>query len=179
MNSLELFSQNKTIQSWIAGSETLARQLVMGLSGSSKAMAIASQYISQENKVIVVTASQNEAEKLAADLSALIGEENVYQFFSDDVAAAEFIFSSLDKAISRIEAIQFLNNTSCSGILITSVIGLRTLLPNPKVFKENQLTFAIGSEYDLETLVKQLSILGYQKVSQVTNPVNIVGEVIF
>ncbi|ELY5748029.1 transcription-repair coupling factor [Streptococcus iniae] len=170
MNSLELFSQNKTIQSWIAGSETLARQLVMGLSGSSKAMAIASQYISQENKVIVVTASQNEAEKLAADLSALIGEENVYQFFSDDVAAAEFIFSSLDKAISRIEAIQFLNNTSCSGILITSVIGLRTLLPNPKVFKENQLTFAIGSEYDLETLVKQLSILGYQKVSQVTNP---------
>ncbi len=108
MNILELFSQNKTLQSWYSGTRTLGRQLVMGLSGSSKALAIASNFNSNDEKIVIITSSQNEAEKLASDLSMLLGEEKIYQFFSDDVAAAEFIFSSLDKAISRIEAINFL-----------------------------------------------------------------------
>ncbi|MGT2845523.1 transcription-repair coupling factor [Streptococcus hongkongensis] len=170
MNILELVSQNKAIQSWIAGTRTLGRQLVMGLSGSSKALAIAANFIDQPEKIVIVTASQNDSDKLSSDLSALLGEENVFQFFSDDAAAAEFIFSSLDRAISRIEAINFLVNQEQPGILVTNVIGLRTLLPNPKVYQNSQLTFEVGMDYHLDQLVKQLTNIGYQKVSQVINP---------
>lgn len=55
----------------------------------------------------MVTSTQNEVEKLASDLSSLLDEELVFQFFADDVAAAEFIFASMDKALSRIETLQF------------------------------------------------------------------------
>ena len=95
MNIIDLFSQNKLIQDWQAHVSQLERQLIMGLSGSSRALAIASAYQANKGKYVVITSTQNEVEKLASDLSSLIGEEQVYTFFADDVAAAEFIFSSI------------------------------------------------------------------------------------
>ncbi|HHJ8442993.1 TPA: transcription-repair coupling factor, partial [Streptococcus pyogenes] len=170
MNILELFSQNKKVQSWHSGLTTLGRQLVMGLSGSSKALAIASAYLDDQKKIVVVTSTQNEVEKLASDLSSLLDEELVFQFFADDVAAAEFIFASMDKALSRIETLQFLRNPKSQGVLIVSLSGLRTLLPNPDVFTKSQIQLTVGEDYDSDTLTKQLMTIGYQKVSQVTSP---------
>ncbi|HHJ7536091.1 TPA: transcription-repair coupling factor, partial [Streptococcus pyogenes] len=170
MNILELFSQNKKVQSWHSGLTTLGRQLVMGLSGSSKALAIASAYLDDQKKIVVVTSTQNEVEKLASDLSSLLDEELVFQFFADDVAAAEFIFASMDKALSRIETLQFLMNPKSQGVLIVSLSGLRTLLPNPDVFTKSQIQLTVGEDYDSDTLTKQLMTIGYQKVSQVISP---------
>lgn len=170
MNILELFSQNKKIQAWHSGLASLDRQLVMGLSGSSKALAMASAFLDSQEKIVVMTSTQNEVEKLASDLSSLLGEELVYQFFADDVAAAEFIFASMDKALSRIETLQFLRNPKSQGVLIVSLSGLRTLLPNPDVFTKSQIQLTVGEDYDSDTLTKQLMTIGYQKVSQVISP---------
>ncbi|MCC9923680.1 DEAD/DEAH box helicase, partial [Streptococcus agalactiae] len=104
------------------------------------------------------------------DISSLIGEDNVYQFFADDVPAAEFIFSSLDKSISRLSALRFLKDPEKNGVLITSISGLRLLLPNPEVFSKSQYKFEIGQECYLDKLSKNLVNLGYQKVSQVFSP---------
>ena len=86
MNIIDLFSQNTKIKAWHEGLRTRERQLVMGFSASSKAIVIASAYQSNRDKIVIVTSTQNESEKLASDLSSLIGEDNVYQFFADDVA---------------------------------------------------------------------------------------------
>lgn len=80
MNIIDLFSQNKIIQTWHSGVANLGRQLIMGLSGSSRALAIASAYQANEEKIVVITSTQNEVEKLASDLSSLIGEDKVYTF---------------------------------------------------------------------------------------------------
>ncbi|WP_024344482.1 transcription-repair coupling factor [Streptococcus equinus] len=170
MNIIDLFSRNKLIQTWHRGVSNLGRQLIMGLSGASKALAIASAYQANEEKIVVLTSTQNEVEKLASDLSGLIGEDKVYTFFADDVAAAEFIFASMDKAHSRLEALNFLQDTTQTGILITSLVGARVLLPNPKAYAESQLKFVVGEDYNLDKVVKVLSNVGYQKVSQVLNP---------
>lgn len=170
MNIIDLFSQNTKIKAWHEGLRTRERQLVMGFSASSKAIVIASAYQFHRDKIVIVTSTQNESEKLASDLSSLIGEDNVYQFFADDVAAAEFIFASQDKAVSRIESLNFLLNKEKSGILITSLVGMRILLPSPEVYQANKLTFTIGQEINLDSVVKSLSNIGYQKVSQVSNP---------
>lgn len=170
MNIIDLFSQNKLIQSWHAGVSNLGRQLIMGLSGASRALAIASAYQANEEKIVIITSTQNEVEKLASDLSSLIGEDKVYTFFADDVAAAEFIFASMDKAHSRLEALNFLQDKNQSGILITSLVGARVLLPSPKTYSESQLNFLVGDFYNLDKIVKILSNVGYQKVSQVLNP---------
>ena len=170
MNIIDLFSQNKIIQTWHSDVANLGRQLIMGLSGSSRALAIASAYQANEEKIVVITSTQNEVEKLASDLSSLIGEDKVYTFFADDVAAAEFIFASMDKAHSRLEVLNFLQDNKQSGILITSLVGARVLLPNPEIYAESQLNFVVGEDYNIDKVVKVLSNVGYQKVSQVRNP---------
>lgn len=170
MDIIDLFSRNKTIQEWHSHVSLKSRQLVTGLSGSSKAVAIASAYRSQGKKIVVVTASQHEAEQLSANLIDLVGEDKVYSFFTDDILAAEFIFSSLDKAASRLAALDFLRDDSQSGILVVSLMGLRVLLPSPEVYNRSRHTFKVGVEMDLDTLVKHLSTIGYEKVSQVTSP---------
>ncbi|MCC9786254.1 transcription-repair coupling factor, partial [Streptococcus agalactiae] len=167
---IELFSQNKVVWTWHSGLVTNSRQLVMGFSGASKAIAIASAYEKLSKKIMVVTATQTDSDKLSSDISSLIGEDNVYQFFADDVPAAEFIFSSLDKSISRLSALRFLKDPEKNGVLITSISGLRLLLPNPEVFSKSQYKFEIGQECYLDKLCKNLVNLGYQKVSQVFSP---------
>ncbi|MEX2785515.1 transcription-repair coupling factor [Streptococcus sp. H49] len=169
MNIVDLFSQNKKIQSWHAGILTANRQLLMGLSGSSRAAVIASAYHSAADKLVVVTSTQNEAEKLANDLGSLISEENVYSFFADDAAAAEFVFASFDRAVSRLAALHFLSSENEKGILITNTAGMRILLPSPKNYQESYLSFEVGKEYRLDKIVKKLSNIGYKKVKQVSH----------
>lgn len=170
MNIIDLFSKNKELQHWHAGLSTRGRQLVMGFSAASKALAIASAYQANEETIVLITSTQNEAEKLAADLSNLIGENQVYQFFADDVAAAEFIFASLDKTISRLSALNFLLDKGKKGIFITSLVGSRILLPNPKTYQKSLLNFQLGQECDLDKVTKSLMNLGYERVSQVLSP---------
>ncbi|AUW95663.1 transcription-repair coupling factor [Streptococcus pluranimalium] len=165
----DLLAQNKTIQNWLGQVET-GRQLVMGLSASSKALAIATAFQYHQGKMIIVTSTQNEAEQLISDLSALLDEKYIYSFFADDVAAAEFIFSSLDRTLSRLESLNFLQNETSTGILVTSIIGTKILLPNPKAYHRAQIKLSIGVDKEIDNLVKNLSQMGYERVNQVLSP---------
>lgn len=142
----------------------------MGFSGSSKSLAMASAFNHTEQKLVIVTASQNEADKLVNDLSAVLPDQSIYQFFADDVAAAEFVFSSNEKTISRLETLQFLQNKAEKGIVVVSVAGTKIHLQNPSIFKESQINLSVGDEVDLLDLVKQIRKLGYEQVSQVLKP---------
>lgn len=165
----DLLAQNKTIQNWLGQLET-GRQLVMGLSASSKALAIATAFQYHQAKMVIVTSTQNEAEQLISDLSALLDEKYIYSFFADDVAAAEFIFSSLDRTLSRLESLNFLQNETSTGILVTSIIGTKILLPNPKAYHRAQIKLSIGVDKEIDNLVKNLSQMGYERVNQVLSP---------
>ena len=165
----DLLAQNKTIQNWLGQVET-GRQLVMGLSASSKSLAIATAFQYHQGKMVIVTSTQNEAEQLISDLSALLDEKYIYSFFADDVAAAEFIFSSLDRTLSRLESLNFLQNETSTGILVTSIIGTKILLPNPKAYHRAQIKLSIGVDKEIDNLVKDLSQMGYERVNQVLSP---------
>ena len=166
---LTLFGQNKAIQDWQEQIDN-GRQLVMGLSGPSKALAMASSFEKNGGKLLVVTSTHSEAERLASDLADLLGEDKVYHFFADDVAATEFVFASLDRASSRLQVLDFLTNDALTGILVTSLVGMRVLLPSPDVYKTVNMTIKIGDCYDLDVLSQKLSNMGYQKLSQVASP---------
>ncbi|WP_218653851.1 transcription-repair coupling factor [Streptococcus pluranimalium] len=165
----DLLAQNKTIQNWLGQVET-GRQLVMGFSASSKALAIATAFQYHQGKMVIVTSTQNEAEQLISDLSALLDEKYIYSFFADDVAAAEFIFSSLDRTLSRLESLNFLQKETSTGILVTSIIGTKILLPNPKAYHRAQIKLSIGVDKEIDNLVKDLSQMGYERVNQVLSP---------
>lgn len=77
---LDLFEKNPQLLEWSDKVTLLSRQLVMGFSGSSKAVVMASALSEQVPKILIVTSTQNEAEQLTGDLSAILGEDKVYSF---------------------------------------------------------------------------------------------------
>ena len=66
---LDLFEKNHQLLEWRDKVTLLSRQLVMGFSGSSKAVVMASALSEQVPKILIVTSTQNEAEQLTGDLS--------------------------------------------------------------------------------------------------------------
>ena len=167
---LNLFEENPQLVEWRDKVSLLSRQLLMGFSGSSKAVVMASALSEQVPKILIVTSTQNEAEQLTGDLSAILGEDKVYSFFADDVSAAEFIFASPEKTHSRLESLNFLMDKEASGVLVTSLVGTKLYSPNPKVYKDSRIDLALGEEHDLEALSKHLSNIGYHRVEQVLSP---------
>ena len=166
MTLLDLFGRNRQIVDWKRQLQKKTRQLVMGLSASTKALAIASS-LEEQDKILVITSSQNEAERLASDLLSLLGEEKVYTFLADDTPLAEFVFSSQEKIFARLEAMNFLSDKEKNGILIINVAASRLFLPKPDIFKQSELILSVTEEYNLDNLVNSLSSNGYKKVSQV------------
>ncbi|NQP53569.1 transcription-repair coupling factor [Streptococcus suis] len=167
MNILDLLHKNKQINQWQSGLNKSTRQLLLGLSGTSKSLVMATAYDSMAEKIMIVTATQNDAERLATDLSAIIGSENVYNFFTDDSPIAEFVFASKERTQSRIDSLNFLTNATQSGILVVSVAACRILLPNPEYFKASNIRLEVGKEIEVDNLVKKLVNIGYKKVARV------------
>ena len=79
---------------------------MLGLSTSTKALAIASS-LRQEDKIVLLTSTYGEAEGLVSDFISILGEEFVYPFLVDDSPIVEFLMSSQEKIISRVEALRF------------------------------------------------------------------------
>lgn len=168
MNLIDLFCQNQQILDWKKNLNQKTRQLLMGLSGSTKELAIASA-LDEHQKILVMTSGYSEAEKLSSDLISLLGEEKVYNFLADDAPMAEFIFSSQEKIYARIGALNFLLDDNESGILVTNLSASRLFLPNPNELKSSIIELKVGQEYNLDSLVNFLIKIGYRKESQVFN----------
>ncbi|RKW08722.1 MAG: hypothetical protein D8H99_00410, partial [Streptococcus sp.] len=83
INMIHLFGENKQIADWKKNLNKETRQLLMGLSGSTKALSISSAS-EEHQKILIITSSYSEAEKLSSDLISLMGEEKVYSFLADD-----------------------------------------------------------------------------------------------
>ena len=166
INMIHLFGENKQIADWKKNLNKETRQLLMGLSGSTKALSISSAS-EEHQKILIITSSYSEAEKLSSDLISLMGEEKVYSFLADDAPMAEFLFSSQEKIYTRLEVLSFLLNEHASGVLVSNLSASRLFLPEPKNFKNSILELKIGNEYNIDNVVNLLMRLGYKKESQV------------
>ena len=163
---LDLFSENDQIKKWHQNLTDKKRQLMLGLSTSTKALAIASS-LNKEDKIVLLTSTYGEAEGLIRDLISILGEELVYPFLVDDSPMVEFLMSSQEKIISRVEALRFLSDPFKKGILVCNIAASRLILPSPTAFKESIIKIAVGEEYDQNALIHHLKEIGYRKVTQV------------
>ena len=142
MNLLDFFLENKQILSWHENLPQKQRQLLLGLSGSAKSLAIASSMKSQD-KILVMTSTYGEADRLVNDLISILGSDLVYPFLVDDSPMVEFLVSSQEKIFSRVEALRFLRDKSQRGILVCNVAASRVFLPNPQVFDDSILELQV------------------------------------
>ncbi|HFM9517003.1 TPA: transcription-repair coupling factor [Streptococcus pneumoniae] len=163
---LDLFSENDQIKKWHQSLTDKKRQLILGLSTSTKALAIASS-LEKEDRIVLLTSTYGEAEGLVSDLISILGEELVYPFLVDDAPMVEFLTSSQEKIISRVEALRFLTDSSKKGILVCNIAASRLILPSPNAFKDSIVKISVGEEYDQHAFIHQLKENGYRKVTQV------------
>lgn len=163
---LDLFSENDQIKKWHQNLTDKKRQLILGLSTSTKALAIASS-LEKEDRIVLLTSTYGEAEGLVSDLISILGEELVYPFLVDDAPMVEFLMSSQEKIISRVEALRFLTDSSKKGILVCNIVASRLILPSPNAFKDSIVKISVGEEYDQHAFIHQLKENSYRKVTQV------------
>ncbi|MDS2771432.1 transcription-repair coupling factor [Streptococcus pneumoniae] len=163
---LDLFSENDQIKKWHQSLTDKKRQLILGLSTSTKALAIASS-LEKEDRIVLLTSTYGEAEGLVSDLISILGEELVYPFLVDDAPMVEFLMSSQEKIISRVEALRFLTDSSKKGILVCNIAASRLILLSPNAFKDSIVKISVGEEYDQHAFIHQLKENGYRKVTQV------------
>lgn len=163
---LDLFSENDQIKKWHQNLTDKKRQLILGLSTSTKALAIASS-LEKEDRIVLLMSTYGEAEGLVSDLISILGEELVYPFLVDDAPMVEFLMSSQEKIISRVEALRFLTDSSKQGILVCNIAASRLILPSPNAFKDSIVKISVGEEYDQHAFIHQLKENGYRKVTQV------------
>lgn len=163
---LDLFSENDQIKKWHQNLTDKKRQLILGLSTSTKALAIASS-LEKEDRIVLLTSTYGEAEGLVSDLISILGEELVYPFLVDDAPMVEFLMSSQEKIISRVEALRFLTDSSKKGILVCNIAASRLILPSPNAFKDSIVKISVGEEYNQHAFIHQLKENGYRKVTQV------------
>lgn len=171
MNALaDVFLHNEDIESVLNGvNEGLREQLVAGLSGSSRAMLIASVYEKSKRPIMVVTYNLLQAQKLYEDLTNFISEDEVFLYPANELIAAELSVASPELRGQRME---LLNHWSLNkkGIGIVPMGGFRKLLPPKQLWYKYQLSFGIGDEIRLEEALQQFIVMGYTRVDMVSAP---------
>ncbi len=133
-----------------------SRQLVTGLAGSAKTLAILATYEKFKRPILVVTPNLYYMNQVVEDLRNLT--EEVFAYPVDEVLSAEMAFASPE---ARAERIQTLNAISAGrpGIFVLPLAAVRKYLPQVSTWQKAQLHWEIGSEIDLETLPQKLVLM--------------------
>ena len=171
MNALnQVFLQNEDVQSILNGVDAgLREQLVAGLSGSSRAMLIASVYKKTKRSILVVTYNLLQAQKLYEDLTSFISEEDVLLYPANELIAAELSIASPELRAQRIEVLNYWSKGK-TGIVIAPMGGFRKLLPPKPLWNKYQLTFKVEDEINLEQTIQNFILMGYTRTEMVSSP---------
>ncbi|WP_210367660.1 transcription-repair coupling factor [Bacillus sp. REN3] len=165
-----LFSHQDDVQSVISGMDAgLREQLVAGLSGSARTVFLASVYEQTKRPILVVTHNLLQAQKLYDDLANLVGESHVYLYPANELIAAEISISSPELKAQRIDAMNHWS-TDGTGIVIVPMAGLRKLLPPKELWSRFQMTFTVGEEIDVESVLNRFVSMGYTRSDMVSAP---------
>ncbi|RSD24497.1 transcription-repair coupling factor [Mesobacillus subterraneus] len=165
-----LFSHQDDVQSVISGMDAgLREQLVAGLSGSARTVFLAAIYEQSKRPVLIVTHNLLQAQKLYDDLVNLIGENDVYLYPANELIAAEISISSPELKAQRIEALNHWSKKR-TGIVIVPMAGLRKILPPKELWAKFQLTFKLGEEIEVETVLNRFVSMGYVRAGMVSAP---------
>ena len=168
MNIIDLVNQGALFNEWqIKLKEKTPRQLLTGLSGSAKTLAILGAYQTLKQPILVLTANLFYANQLAEDLRNF--EEDVYVFPVDEVISAEMAFASPEARAERVETLNAIT-LGRPGIYVVPTAGMRKFLPSKETWKEHQLHWKIGGEVTLETIAQQLVFMGYERQGMIGKP---------
>ncbi len=146
-----------------------SRQLITGISGSARTVLINSLLGKTQRSLVVVVDTLFHADQLTSDLSNLLTDDQVYEFPVEEMGAAELATSSPEYRAQRVLALNRLLDNK-PAVIVTSVSGVKRLLPSPEQFSKAKLEIKSDGEYDLEKLKLKLHQMGYMFQKMVAAP---------
>jgi len=168
MNLIEFINQLPLIKEWQANlSKKAKRQLLIGLSGSAKALVMAATYQTSQKQTIIAVPNLYYSNQLADELRQIV--DDVHLFPVDEVLSAEMAFASPEARAERVATLQALSQGE-KGLYVVPIAALRKYLPSTETWKANQLHWKIGSEVDLDHLAQRLVLMGYERQTMVGKP---------
>ncbi len=168
MNVIEFINQMPLVKEWQAYLKKKAkRQLLIGLSGSAKALVMAAAQKQSNEQTVVVVPNLYYSNQLAEELRQIT--EDVHLFPVDEVLSAEMAFASPEARAERVSTLRALSQGE-QGIFVVPAAALRKYLPTPKTWRANQLHWRVGSEIDLDQLAQRLVLMGYERQTMVGKP---------
>lgn len=169
MSIMEKIINSEKIRSWLDQTETAKQQLVTGLAGSAKMLVMASLFKEKQKRVVIVTANLYQASNLMDDLRNVIPDEQLHLFPVDEVTSVEMSFSSPEAVAERVTTLSYLASGQ-PGVIVVPLAGVRKFLPAPNDWQQFERTLTKETEVDIDQLIKQLVLMGYERQGMVGKP---------
>ncbi|EOR84155.1 transcription-repair coupling factor [Latilactobacillus sakei] len=169
MDLISMLGNTQQVQSVLENQKPGVRQLLTGLSGSAKTLFLATIYKQQRQPLLIIESNMFQANQVAEDLANQLNGDQIYTFPVEEVMAAEIAVSSPESRAERVRTLSFLA-TGKKGIVVTSVAGMRRLLPTARQWRDSQTQIEMGGEVDPKILGAQLAEMGYHRDKLVGKP---------
>lgn len=163
----------------VSGLTPKSRQLVTGIGGSARTVLIDNLIHSTSRPIVVVVDTLFHADQLINDLGNLLPDDQLFEFLVEELGAAELATSSPEYKAQRVLALDKLASGE-PAVIVTSVSGIRRLIPAKSQFLKSKLTLKIDGDYHLEALKLKLHQMGYvfQKLVAAPGDFSIRGSIL-
>lgn len=164
---IQAFSRDSDFTSMVAGVNAgMKEQLISGLSGSSRQVALAALYQETNRPLLVVTHNMFSAQKIFEDLQEALSPEQVMLYPANELVAAEAAVSSPETLAQRIEVLLQCSR-SFRGIVVVPYSGVRRFIPTTEAMANARLTIELGGTLVLDDFLARMVELGYERVERV------------
>lgn len=164
---IQAFSRDTDFTSMVAGvGAGMKEQLISGLSGSSRQVALAALHQETNRPLMVVTHNMFSAQKIYEDLQEALSADQVLLYPANELVAAEAAVSSPEMLAQRIEVL-----LQCSqgfrGVVVVPYSGVRRFIPTREAISEASMSIELGGTLQLEDFLARMIELGYERVERV------------
>ncbi len=149
---------------------TTNRLVVEGLSGSSKAVILASVFDKLQATHLVIIPEKEDAAYFYNDLAALAGEEGIFFFPSTYKRSVQYEQTEPANIVLRTEVLNHLSSGKRKGIIITYPESVMEKVISKKNLKKNTLRIAKGDKLSLEFIEEMLHEYSFERVDFVYEP---------
>lgn len=134
--------------------------------GIVSTLTLASLYLKNKEKYIVLTSSLFEAQKIYESLSRILDEKEVLFFPADELVRLDAFAMSKEMEAERLYTLAKISSLN-HFILITNLAAFKRFLPNPTLFHSQIVHLKVHESYDLNEIKTKLVKAGYSRVNKV------------
>ncbi len=164
------FQGGSEIASVISGVEAdLQEQLIAGLTGSSRALFMASLFKNTKRPQLILTHNLYQAQKVYDDLLELVGDEHVSLYPVNDLISSEIAIASPELKAQRLQVLMQLVQ-SPSRIVVSPIAGVKRMIAPKSEWLKAIIDLKVSDDIDIEALLQTLIASGYSRTPMVATP---------